>query len=309
LSKISYQWNRLEEAEEYVQLSSELSRRWGSVESQVAGLVILAKLELAKGDREKARETIHAADELTRGYPLTHWQSISLLPALARVWILEGNLERASLLVQKSGILEDAIPKDGEISTLQMPWYLTLLRLYQAQGEVHAVLALAERLLPKLEGANRVGRVIETLVLQALACQGKKDIDQALVILEKAFSLAQPGGYMRTFLDEGEPIAKLLFQARTQRIGTGYGAELLSAMGHAFGGALPLAQLLIEPLTLRELEVLKLIEAGYSNQEIAAELVISLPTVKRHISNIYTKLGTSSRTQAVARAKELNLFQ
>ncbi len=80
-------------------------------------------------------------------------------------------------------------------------------------------------------------------------------------------------------------------------------------MGKVSGRALPPAELLIDPLTLCKLEVLKLIEAGYSNQEIAAELVISMPTVKRHISNIYTKLGTSSRTQAVSRGKELNLFQ
>jgi LuxR family maltose regulon positive regulatory protein len=104
-------------------------------------------------------------------------------------------------------------------------------------------------------------------------------------------------------------MAKLLYQARSHRIGTGYAAELLSAMGNAFGSALPPTELLIEPLTLRELEVLKLIEAGCSNQEIAAELVISMPTVKRHISNIYAKLGASSRTQAVLRGKELNLFQ
>jgi LuxR family maltose regulon positive regulatory protein len=114
---------------------------------------------------------------------------------------------------------------------------------------------------------------------------------------------------VRTFLDEGEPMAKLLYQAKTHSVGTGYAAELLATLGNASGSALPPAQLLIEPLTERELELLKLIEAGFSNQEIAAKLVISLPTVKRHISNIYTKLGASSRTQAVARGKELNLFK
>ncbi len=114
---------------------------------------------------------------------------------------------------------------------------------------------------------------------------------------------------MRTFLDEGEPMAKLLYQAKLHEIGTGYAVELLAALGLAPDSALPPVGSLIEPLTERELELLRLIEAGLSNQEIAAKLVISMPTVKRHISNIYTKLGASSRTQAIARGKELNLFK
>ena len=125
----------------------------------------------------------------------------------------------------------------------------------------------------------------------------------------KAFALARPEGYVRTFLDEGEPMAKLLYQAKAHGMGAGYAAELLAALGNPSGSALPPAQLLIEPLTPRELELLRLIEAGHTNQEIAAKLVISMPTVKRHISNIYTKLGANSRTQAIARGKELNLFK
>jgi len=164
-------------------------------------------------------------------------------------------------------------------------------------------------LLHMAEAAKRVGRVIEVLVLQALAFQGKRDMDQALSVLERALALAQPEGYCRVFLDEGEPMAKLLFQAKAHRIGQGYASELLSALGEVSGTEQPPAQLLIEPLTLRELEVLKLIEAGYSNQGIADKLVISMPTVKRHISNIYAKLGVESRTQAVSIGRELRLFE
>jgi LuxR family maltose regulon positive regulatory protein len=186
---------------------------------------------------------------------------------------------------------------------------MILLRLLLAQGDHDAALALSERLLKPAEATNRMGRVIETLVLQALAFQGKKDMAQALAVLEKALSLAEPEGYVRTFLDEGEPMAKLLYQAKSHRMGIGYAAELLSAMGKASGTAQPPAQLLIEPLSLRELQVLKLIEAGRSNQEIAAKLVISIPTVKRHISNIYAKLDVESRTQAISRGRELRLFE
>jgi LuxR family maltose regulon positive regulatory protein len=229
--------------------------------------------------------------------------------ALARLSIVQGNLEKASRFIQQSGIVMESMNGDSEISYLQEPIVLAVVRLLMAKREYNAAMALTQRLLQKAEAEKRIGRVIEVLVLQALAFQGNKDFEQALTVLEKAFSIAQSEGYMRTFLDEGEPMAKLLFQARSLRIGTGYAAELLAAIGNTYGRSLPPPELLIEPLTLRELEVLKLIETGYSNQEIAAKLVISIPTVKRHISNIYTKLGTSSRTQAISSGRELKLFE
>lgn len=104
-------------------------------------------------------------------------------------------------------------------------------------------------------------------------------------------------------------MVKLLFQAKAHRIGQGYASDLLAIQGEAAGIELPPAQLLSEPLTMRELEVLKLIEAGCSNQDIADKLVISIPTVKRHISNIYAKLDVESRTQAVSLGKDLRLFE
>ena len=231
------------------------------------------------------------------------------MSTLAQCWIAQGDLERAARLVQQRGISVDNMPEENEIRYLQTPLYLTLLRLHQACGDYDITLALSERLLQMLDETKPTRWVIEILVLRALAYQEKKDLAQALAVLKKALLLSQPDGYVRIFLDEGEPMAKLLYQARSHQVETGYVAELLSALGHAYGSPLPPAELLIEPLTTRELEVLKLIEAGCSNQEIAARLVISMPTVKRHISNIYTKLGAGSRTQAIARGKELKLFQ
>jgi len=177
-----------------------------------------------------------------------------------------------------------------------------------AQGDHEAALLLSECLLQMAEAGKRMGQVIEILILQALAFQGKKDVDRALEVLGRALTLAQPERYTRIFLDEGEPMAKLLFQAKARRICSEYSSELLSELGEATTTELPTTQLLIEPLTLRELEVLRLIEAGNSNQDIADKLVISIPTVKRHLSNIYAKLGVESRTQAVSLGKELRLF-
>ena len=151
--------------------------------------------------------------------------------------------------------------------------------------------------------------VIEVLILLALALQGKKDTEGALAALEKALSLAQPEGYVRIFLDEGEAMTRLLCQVQSRQVGSGYATELLSRIGKISSMTPPSMQLLIEPLTTREIEILKLIEAGCSNEEISEQLVISIATVKRHISNIYAKLGVKSRTQAIAIGKELKLFE
>ncbi len=309
LARISYEWNRMDDATKYARQAIELSGSWGSLEYQATGHVVLASLAHAQGQSEEARESMRVAEHLMREHQPTPWRSDWVMSGLARLWVAQGDLEKALDLVQESGVPIDNLPREGKISHQLEPLVLILLRLHLAQNDSDAALALARWLLQQLEGTSRTARVIEALVLQALAFQAKREVDQALAALKMAFSLTRPEGYMRTFLDAGEPMAKLLYQAKSHLIGAGYAAELLSAMGHAAGRAIPPAQLLIEPLTSRELEVLALVEAGYSNQDIAARLVISLPTVKRHISNIYAKLGTSTRTQAISRGKELNLFQ
>jgi LuxR family maltose regulon positive regulatory protein len=126
--------------------------------------------------------------------------------------------------------------------------------------------------------------------------------------LERALSLAEPEGYVRTFVDEGEPMARLLRRALAQGLAPSYVASLLAALGEEAMPLPPGEQPLVEPLTQREIEVLHLIAAGLSNQEIAQELVIALSTVKSHINHMYGKLGVKSRTQAVARAQELGLL-
>jgi LuxR family maltose regulon positive regulatory protein len=304
LSRVSYEWNHLEVAAQYTHRCIALCRQWENYDLLAVGYVMLARLEHVQGNPEKAQEAMRAAERLAGEYPLSPRQSIWIKSSLAHLWLAQGDLEPPSHLVQQSGItIADDVPY------LREPEYLVLLRVLLAQGDHDAALELSERLLKPAEATHRMGQVIEILVLQALAYQGKKELSQALAALEKALSLAQPEGYVRTFLDEGEPMAKLLYQAKSHRMGIGYAAELLSAMGEASSTTQPPAQLLIEPLSLRELEVFRLIEAGCSNQQIAAKLVISIPTVKRHISNIYAKLGVESRTQAISHGRELRLFE
>jgi LuxR family maltose regulon positive regulatory protein len=303
LSRMSYEWNHLEAAAQYADQCIQLCRQWGDKSPQVTGYMMLARLGHAQGNPEKAQEAMRAVEQLASEYSLFPRLSIWVQSSLARLWLAQGDLERPSYLVQQSGITID-----DDIPYLREPEYLILLRVLLAQGHHEAALALSARLLKLAEATNQMGKVIEILVFQALAFHAQKNIAQALPLLERAVLLSQPQGYVRLFLDEGEPMAKPLYQAKAHRIGGGYVAELLSATGKAAGVIQPPAQLLIEPLSARELEVFRLIEDGYANQEIAAKLFISLPTVKRHISNIYDKLGVQSRTQAVSLGRELKLF-
>ncbi len=276
---------------------------------QAVGYVMLARLEHLHAHPEKVQSAMQEAEQLVNSFDLAPKYSVWVKAALARLYIIQGNLEKANHLIEQSGINMGSTNDDAEISYLQEPIVLVFVRLLMAKGEYNPALVLSERLLQKAEAEKRMGRVIEVLVLQSLAFQRKKELDHALAVLERALSLAQPEGYTRVFLDEGKPMAKLLFQAKAHRIYSEYASELLSTLGGVPGTELPPAQLLIEPLTPRELEVLELIEAGCSNQDIADRLVISIPTVKRHISNIYAKLGVESRTQAVSLGRELRLFE
>ena len=304
LGRLSYEWNRLEDAEQNIRQCMELSRTWGDIGQQAYACAIQARLEYARNNPEKTQEAMREAERLIGEHTLSpHW-SIQVRADLTRVWLAQGNLERPYQRVQKRGLkIKDEIPYQRESE------YVLLLRVLLARGEHEAAIILSNRLLQQAQTIGQVGLAIEALILQALALQGKKETEQALAALEKALALARPEGYVRLFLDEGEAMTRLLCQVQSRQVGNGYAVVLLSMIGKSSTMTQPSMQLLSEPLTARELEVLKLIEAGCSNQAIAGQLVISMPTVKRHISNIYAKLGVESRTQAVAIGKELKIFE
>jgi LuxR family maltose regulon positive regulatory protein len=168
-------------------------------------------------------------------------------------------------------------------------------------------LGLLERLLIAAEDGGRMRSVIEILILQALAHQDRGDVPAALAPLERALTLAEPEGYVRIFVDEGAPIAMLLQNAAKRGAAPTYIRQLLTAFGKADNGA-PVEQVLVDPLSERELEVLRLLGTDMSGPEIADTLMVSLNTLRTHTKNIYDKLGVNNRRAAIRRAEELNLL-
>ncbi|MEO0563264.1 MAG: LuxR C-terminal-related transcriptional regulator, partial [Chloroflexota bacterium] len=217
----------------------------------------------------------------------------------ARVWIRLGNLDAAYQWLEQS-----APSSDGDITYVNEFEYLTLARLLIASDDLAGAGSLLDRLLQSAQDANRMGSAIDILSLQALVHFSSGNIPDALTKLEGALRLAEPEGYVRLFVDEGTPMANLLRVALKHEMYPAYVRRLLAS----FDGTLsPTGQQIVDPLSDRELDVLRLLNTELSGPEIARELVISLNTFRTHTKNIYSKLGVISRRATVRRAAELDL--
>ncbi len=203
---------------------------------------------------------------------------------------------------------------DDDISYLHEFEHITLARILIARykidrvdGSFHGATELLARLLNAAEEGRRIGSVIEILVLQVLAHEAQGDTSSALVSLDRALTLAEPEGFVRIFVDEGPPMEALLREIAKQGTTPNYVSHLQAAFGKAEGTS-PVEQPLIEPLSEREFEVLRLLRTELSGPEIARELQVSLHTIRTHTQNIYSKLGVHNRRAAIRRAEELDLL-
>jgi LuxR family maltose regulon positive regulatory protein len=213
--------------------------------------------------------------------------------------------------------LERASDVDDVPRSTQDAERVSLARLLVAREDHDEALQLLDHLREAAEAADRRGYVVEILTLQALALRAREEKSRALDVMGRALALAAPEGYVRTFVDEGPPMAELLSEAleaqqrgrldSLRRVPAHYLRKLLAALERDVAGAASAAEL-PEPLSERELEILRLIASGKSNRGIASELFVSVGTVKTHINNLYRKLDAHSRTQALARARELKLL-
>jgi LuxR family maltose regulon positive regulatory protein len=318
LGQVLYERNQLEDARRHLTEGLALSRPLAEPQMATLALTTMAWFHQATGDPAGARQAMEEACRLMPGIPAaTLYYPASV--ERARLLLAQGQVEEAARWTEERGLRTEDEP-----SYLRERDQLLLGRVLLARGDAERALGLLGRLAALAECQRRTGSLIQIRAVRARGLQAAGDHGAALAELAGALALAAPEGYVRVFLDEGAPMAALLdgLAAANRQSGAAacvppaYLGRLLQALqqagmpvgrhGRRAAGVVPG---LLEPLSARELEVLRLLGAGRSNQAIAGELVITLDTVKRHVSHILDKLGTANRTQAVARARELGLLR
>jgi LuxR family transcriptional regulator, maltose regulon positive regulatory protein len=296
------EWNDLEAAAHHLRVGIELCTEWAEFWA-LDGYLALARVCAAQGDQDAALGAIQQAERIA---PLLDSAAFLGHVEMTRVRLdlLRGQSEAATRWARTAGLhLDDGVCAEEE------PMYLLFTRVLLGQGEPAKALQLVTRLLPGVEAAGRHGRLIELLALQALALHAQHGTGQALEALEHAMTLAAPERYARLFVELGAPMQALLRQARARNILPEYTNQLLKAFNTPaahdgrVNGASP-----SDPLTAREREVLQLLALGASNRAIAAELVVTVGTVKKHLHTIFHKLQVESRTQAIATARTFSLI-
>ena len=296
LARVHYEWNDLDAAEEHGQQSVQLAQQLEQTDRTIACELMLARLKLTRGDVAGAAAILAEADRSARQHGFV-MQMPDIVAAQVQILLRQDNLEAAAQLAEAH----------------ELP--LSRARVYLAQGDASAALAVLEPLLRQAEAKGWADEKLKVMVLLAVAHHAHGDGGEALELLDGVLTLAEPDGFIRLFVDQGPLMAQLLSAAQDLGIMPDYVGTLLSAFSaetdeNEVAQASPPASSaspLIEPLSERELEVLQLIAQGLSNREICERLYLALSTVKGHNRNIYGKLQVQRRTEAVARARELGL--
>lgn len=313
LSEVLIIQNRLEEAGQAVREGLALNEPWNTPSSAAMGAAVLARLHLARGDSASARQIVSQAVEQLKGRFAAPEYSTHLLALQASLWLEAGDLAQVETWARS---FSHTHSHDFRHERSQ----LVLVKFFLAQGRQKEALALLQELEAAARAGERMGSLVRILLTQALAFDSIPETtggeQQALACLEECLKLAGPEGYLRVFLNEGEPARRLLqaylrLHADTPETLTAeqaFARRLLDSFEparliHAEGVGL------VEALTPREIEVLGLLSEGLSNQAIAERLTITLSAVKKHTGNIFGKLEVTSRTQAAARARELGLVK
>jgi LuxR family maltose regulon positive regulatory protein len=300
LARIFYEWNDVDAARQSVQRA----RQFQNSDRVVSCEVLFARLKLTQGDVDGAAAHLAEAHQLVRQHNYGH-RMAEVADAQVLTWLCQGNLAAAARLAE----------------THDLP--VSQARVYLARGDAATALAMLEPLRRQAEAKAWADERLKVMVLQAVAHHVHGEKEKAVPVLEDALALAQPGGFIRLFVDEGAPMAQLLSEATAHGMMPDYMGKLLAAFEAEKQkskdlSSLPLPPLVqpliaqraiaIEPLSQRELEILQLIAQGRSNREISERLFLALDTVKGHNQRIFGKLQVQRRTEAVARARELGLL-
>jgi LuxR family maltose regulon positive regulatory protein len=311
------EWNDLDAATSLLQEGIKLCEQTTNTRVIVQACIELAFINQARGDTDGASAMMQQAVQRAERQRLSMSRGTQEVEAY-QAWLSLMHGDEAAVLrwLQRCGL-----SLDRELHHVREREYLTLVRVLITRHRLDEAKQWLANLLQLAEAQGRMGSVIELLMLQAEALHASGEVNQAMERLSRALSLAEPEGYIRLFVDEGAPLAHVLVQMRHRPPGdqpgsTHYREHLLALLGRAHdedvthsavtvpgSGMYPLG----EPLSERELKVLRLIVAGCSNREIADRLVIAVSTVKWYVNAIYGKLQVESRTKAIARARELNI--
>ena len=307
--ELLYEWDDLAAAEDMLTQGIRLAERTGQIGSLVDGCVSLSRLKQARGDTAGALETAREAQRLARS------AGVDQFIVEAAAWRSRLHLTRGELAAATSEWEEVSVGDDDPAFVREIA-QIARARLLLARGEHDEALELLGRMREAAEATGKKGNAIRILALEALALRAQDENERAVGAVSRALALAKPEGYIRTFVDEGPEMAALLsevLKAQQQgRLGLDlpayYLRKLLAALERDVSSTAPPRTQLSEPLSERELEVLALLAAGKSNRQIASELFVALSTVKTHAKNIYGKLDVRNRTQAVSRARQLELL-
>lgn len=297
LARIYYEWNDLESAMHHGQQAVQLAQQLQHTDRVVAGEVVLARLKLARGEVTEAAASLAKAEHIARRQNFVK-QTPHIAAAQVLVLLHQGQVATAAHLAQKH----------------ELPF--SQARVHLAQGDASAALALLEPLREQAEVKGWEDERLQVMVLQAVALHAQGEKLKAVQLLVEALTIARSGGCIRTFVDEGIPIRRLLREAVTLETIPDYAgklldefeAERLNAESKSGPRRVRSDKSLIEPLSARELEILQLVAQGLSNHEISERLFLALSTVKGHNRSIFDKLQVKRRTEAVARARELGLL-
>lgn len=313
MSSLFFEHNDLETATQQLLTSQELGELAGLPQNPYRWCAAMACIREAQGDLDGALDLLNQAERLYDGAFSPNVRPIATRKI--RVWVAQGRLGDAMGWAREKGL-----SVDDALSYLREFDHITLARVLLAQyrsdhedGVISGVVGLLERLLKAAEARGGKGSVIEILILQALAYHAQDNLPAALLSLQGALALAEPEGYVRIFLDEGSSMMQLLHEAAAREIMPGYANKLLAAFEAEMRRSedkskkAP-AQSLVEPLSQREMEVLKLLRSELSGPEIALELSVSINTFRTHTKNIFIKLGVTDRRAAIRRAEELDLL-
>ena len=326
LGGIEREWNNLEVADRYITEGIRQGERSGNTGIVLFGYLSLAQLRYAQGEIEDSRKLLDKVEQLLHEH--TYPQLITSI--VAGGWANQCLLQRDQVSAERWA-QEYAVNMNEELQPLRFMEYLAYIRLLLSRNMFDEAETLLMRLQNMFEAMAQYGILINVLILRALTWQARGNNTQAIGVLAQALSFAEPGGYIRTFVDEGPRIAELLSMLlKAKQKGRlaeyTFTADYVRRLQLAFGSseqseeakpnsATSLGKIngtrvqpLLAPLSERELEVLRLIIVGLSNQQIAQQLVVEKNTLKTHIKHLYRKLHVNSRSRAIARARELNLL-